>query len=948
MYRYPDIDDPGLVSALYRKREFYDHRARHFESFATDEARVAFVRRECQATDREIQHHQALLRNLVNPRTPYRGLIVYHGLGSGKTFAALAVAETFKAQVERYETKIWVVVPGKDVRSNWENDMVKKWGERSALELRDLSRESGSGVVRRHAQQVKRHIRQFVQFVTFDKLRKLVLGERVKDRTGRKVYRLGRNAVAKLDNSLIIVDEAHGIAGSERGVALRTLIHNSTNLRVLLLSATPMRNVAEDVVPLLNLLRPADQPLAQDDVFETGPRVLDTVLRPGGLDVLRNAARGYVSYFRQAHPLLYPEVREQGSPVPGLDMRLVRCEMRSLQRRAYDAAVAAVGTDNAKSLDGMARLQALSNFAVPLLADDGTTVTAASSHAAVAQFRSQYRQQAAKYRSAVGAALGLRNPVVEVTATHRTVGGDLLRLPALRALSCKYAALLEHLLAMGPGTAFIYSNLVEMGIQVLEEVLLANGYGRYGSKVPLRNARCATCGRPGSDAHGGHVFRPATFASFTGQSSDDAASRDTIIPLFSGAGNLGGGTIKFLLGSQVLSEGVNLYNVRDVHIMDAHMNISRINQAIGRAVRWCGHVNRLEDGAPIPAVRLYRYAASLAPDAPTLSSEEKTYRHAEVKAMLIGDVERALQEVAVDCPLNYQANGVVCDGAEDLFDGASGYATLADDQMDTKTFRADLAEKQTRRYVIAVKRLFRRRVSYTLPEVRSLLDVPKGDLFFLYRAVEHLCPTTDAQKSRFTEVLYDSYDRLGYLIYRDPYFIFQQWTEDERAPMYYREMPPPVTQPRTSLAQFLRHRGLLPDDSYRKRRTSALDATLAYYQRFDEGDYVGVLDRKTPAAKDFVFRIREKQADTDYRRGKGVVSYRGAVCATKPLPWLRAAAAHLGLTLTQPRDRAVVCAELQAHLRHLHETTDKTYLILPGDHPDFPIPKATAKATAKA
>ena len=46
------------------------------------------------------------------------------------------------------------------------------------------------------------------------------------DAKGNKVYQLHKNAVSKLDNTLIIVDEAHNIAGSERGNALQILIQN--------------------------------------------------------------------------------------------------------------------------------------------------------------------------------------------------------------------------------------------------------------------------------------------------------------------------------------------------------------------------------------------------------------------------------------------------------------------------------------------------------------------------------------------------------------------------------------------------------------------------------------------------------------------------------------------------------------------------------------------------
>jgi hypothetical protein len=42
---------------------------------------------------------------------------------------------------------------------------------------------------------------------------------------------------------LLIVDEAHNLTGNAYGEAVKLIIKNSTNLKVVLLSATPMKNL---------------------------------------------------------------------------------------------------------------------------------------------------------------------------------------------------------------------------------------------------------------------------------------------------------------------------------------------------------------------------------------------------------------------------------------------------------------------------------------------------------------------------------------------------------------------------------------------------------------------------------------------------------------------------------------------------------------------------------
>ena len=58
------------------------------------------------AADISLFDYQSLLGNIINPDTPYKGMIVFHGLGTGKTCAGVAIAEKFKPLVQKYNTKM--------------------------------------------------------------------------------------------------------------------------------------------------------------------------------------------------------------------------------------------------------------------------------------------------------------------------------------------------------------------------------------------------------------------------------------------------------------------------------------------------------------------------------------------------------------------------------------------------------------------------------------------------------------------------------------------------------------------------------------------------------------------------------------------------------------------------------------------------------------------------
>ena len=55
-----------------------------------------------QKGDFNLMIHQRVVRDYLNLYTPYRGLLLYHGLGSGKTCTSIAIAEGMKSQKKIY------------------------------------------------------------------------------------------------------------------------------------------------------------------------------------------------------------------------------------------------------------------------------------------------------------------------------------------------------------------------------------------------------------------------------------------------------------------------------------------------------------------------------------------------------------------------------------------------------------------------------------------------------------------------------------------------------------------------------------------------------------------------------------------------------------------------------------------------------------------------------
>jgi hypothetical protein len=86
--------------------------------------------------------------------------------------------------------------------------------------------------------------------------------------------------IENLDNTLLIIDEAHNITDNEYGEAVKKIIQNSKNLKVVLMTATPMKDSADDIVPLLNFIRPINNQISREQIFTS--KSFDMKIKPDG------------------------------------------------------------------------------------------------------------------------------------------------------------------------------------------------------------------------------------------------------------------------------------------------------------------------------------------------------------------------------------------------------------------------------------------------------------------------------------------------------------------------------------------------------------------------------------------------------------------------------------------------------------------------------------------
>ena len=266
-YKYPDEDDVDIQEKLFKKREYHIYQAKKRGTVEHYNELKSLRDSICTPPTFALQSHQSLIRNFLNPWTPYRGLLVFHGTGTGKTCLGTAVAENFIDQVRRYGTKIHILVPGTHIKTTWKREIVHCTGEKYLSKSTTYNEQEKDRLLKNAMYQTK----QYYEIMSYKTFNKKVLGEKVKQlnhrsnkKKNKEVIRdIALNKIDHLNNTLLIIDEAHQVgAGNGWGKSVMEIIKKSVNLKILLLTATPMQNKADDIVELLNFVRPPMTPLS--------------------------------------------------------------------------------------------------------------------------------------------------------------------------------------------------------------------------------------------------------------------------------------------------------------------------------------------------------------------------------------------------------------------------------------------------------------------------------------------------------------------------------------------------------------------------------------------------------------------------------------------------------------------------------------------------------------
>lgn len=707
---YPDLNDPNFLPKLLRKREFQESKQKSVkESLDAGEDK-------CRSSeDFELSSVQRFVSRILSPRTPYNSFLLYHGVGVGKTCAAITVCESY---LEAYPgRKVYIVAPP-NIQEGFRRTIFDKEGLKIGkgrnshrgctgdiyLSLTNTYDEKDIKVIESRVSKAIRSRYEFFGYTSFyNHIRRLLMTIPPSAKP-EEVETIKRNIIqTEFSNRCIIIDEAHNLrdivsvsavdateediddvtpqdtaeskGGKRLTPYLKQVLEVSEGITLLLMTATPMYNSYTEIVFLLNLLLINDKfpTLDINDVFDQKTQTFNK--ERGGRVLLGKVASCYISFMRGENPLTFPLRLEPsaGQKLPAWPKRLPSGQPITAEERERVIKLPCIGASFSPEIDSLYKAKVdeiissaeglgitntdlliqAGNWIFPSESEDEDILSRVRQDGFDATFEKEKRGSVVQFRCS---------------------SADWLLAENLPKSSAKCAILLD-IVNKAKGVVFVYSRFVPSGALSIALALEANGYTNATRSPLLVNGnqrpngrQCALCerserghGSVPADEHGvaAHSFKPAKYVLLTGSeelSPDNAAS----INASRTSKNIYGEEVKVILGSQIAGEGLDLRYVRNVIVFDSWYHLNKLEQIIGRGIRNCSHSALPEEKRNCTVSLLVNKYI----DSDIESIDMYSYRTALRKAIVVGNVTRVLKENAMDCTLNREA--ILVDGLDPI------------------------------------------------------------------------------------------------------------------------------------------------------------------------------------------------------------------------------------------------------------------------------------------
>ena len=525
--------------------------------------------------------HQQWISNYINPKTPFKGMLVYHETGTGKTCTAISIAENFRDELIQNGKKILILCSDNikevfyETISNPGNSF-KCTGNtyNKMIESSDMTQAN-----------LNKKIDEYYTFLTHGKF-------------GREVEKKTKKDPAKIreqySDSLIIIDEAQHLRGKFDSTALKEkgekqshdaidmISKYANNVKIVFLTATPMYDNPVEIIWMINVLIRVNN----DNIEELNPKEIFNEdkgysFKEEGKEKFIRAIKGKVSFLRGGDPESFP-LRLPDSNGSNQKKNIKKNFLGKPIDPEYfkDSSV----TENRLTLSRMSK----EHFNVIKERKENSINTGKSDyfHMQMMQIHNvRWYKKASKNKDDdddINAISGLENHFkITKSGIYTPLNNEILN--NLNDWAPKVNTIVNHILQMKDnGIAFVFSQFVSSGVIPIMLALESKGFSKYGGFGPNSKFNHLKIPRKDLPDRGNYIVITSNKILATSRMQE-------YISIARAKGNETGNKIRVIIASGAGGEGLDLKWIRQVHIMEPHFHLSQIEQAVGRAIRNKSH-----------------------------------------------------------------------------------------------------------------------------------------------------------------------------------------------------------------------------------------------------------------------------------------------------------------------------------------------------------------------
>jgi len=583
---YPLLEDINFNYKLQNHPEFYKYKTES-DNYILEVMKQKSLEKCNNSGGYIFKNIQMFISTFLSLNTPYNGVLLYHGVGVGKTCTSILISDNFKNYVKKHKKKI-IILTKPTVKDGFRNEIFK-FNNNNVDKNQFICTSSEysneyEDFIKNNKDLDNKKINEFTSGIineTYEIYGYLEFVNKYEHLIKNDNNEFNQDKINEIfSNCVFIIDEIHNLREENEGEESDEMIKEKTiakksaetkksrniieniirNLRepikLILLSATPMYDKYEEIDFIINLLLLNDKKktLLDRKTIDSYVNNMDDTSKQSIIE----KTTGYISYIKGNDPhifplILYPENNSKiiyntpNGDINSEKINAILCNMDSFQKQIYD-----LGNTHTKR-------KKYSNVVFP----ENKTFT------------------------------NLFTPIDKKGNNKYSFNKDtpelcLTFLKNIQDYSIKIKSLIDNL-ENSTGKVFIYSEYKQGdygGTYLLGIILQYYGYIRKTINNKKLNIDPILDNKYSNNSE--YTKQPKYYIMVDGSTSEDDFTAYKNI--FNSDNNIEGNIIKIIIGTTNMIEGVSLNNVRQIHIMQPWYNISRNDQIVGRGVRQCSHI----------------------------------------------------------------------------------------------------------------------------------------------------------------------------------------------------------------------------------------------------------------------------------------------------------------------------------------------------------------------